>query len=148
MSNISLGEFADRIGRVMPVIAKGFTKQHMAEFYKLKITMPQMAILNLLQIQKESRMTDLARNVGVTTAAMTGVVDKLVRDGYVLRASDPKDRRIVRVRPTARGQRLVEKINDKRRQMIMHMFGKISQAERDEYLRILMHIKEHMEEER
>jgi DNA-binding MarR family transcriptional regulator len=41
----------------------------------------------------------LAEILGVTTGAVTGVIDRLVGAGYVLRDSDPADRRRVIVRP-------------------------------------------------
>jgi 5'-methylthioadenosine phosphorylase len=64
-----------------------------------------------------------------------------VRDGYIKRAYDPNDRRIVRVKLIARGSDLVEKINEQRRQMVIKIFGKISENDRNDYLRILMQIK-------
>jgi DNA-binding MarR family transcriptional regulator len=38
---------------------------------------------------------DLARRVGLTSGAITGVIDRLERDGWVRRARDPGDRRKV-----------------------------------------------------
>jgi DNA-binding MarR family transcriptional regulator len=41
----------------------------------------------------------LAETLGLTTGAVTGVIDRLVGAGYVVRDSDPSDRRRVIVRP-------------------------------------------------
>ncbi len=38
---------------------------------------------------------ELAKRVGVTSGAITGVIDRLERDGWVRRARDPADRRRV-----------------------------------------------------
>lgn len=38
---------------------------------------------------------ELARRIGITSGAVTGVVDRLERDGWVRRISDPTDRRRV-----------------------------------------------------
>ena len=38
---------------------------------------------------------DLARRVGLTSGAVTGVIDRLERSGWVRRTSDPTDRRRV-----------------------------------------------------
>jgi DNA-binding MarR family transcriptional regulator len=78
----------------------------------------------------------------VTTAAMTGIVDRLVRDGYLARTDDPQDRRIIKVRVTTKGGDLVGRINQQRRLMIIKIFGKIPETDRHDYLRILMQIKE------
>jgi DNA-binding MarR family transcriptional regulator len=46
---------------------------------------------------------DLARLTGLTTGAITGVIDRLERDGYVRRERDTGDRRKVTVVPTGKG---------------------------------------------
>jgi DNA-binding MarR family transcriptional regulator len=38
---------------------------------------------------------ELARRIGVSSGAVTGVIDRLARDGWVRRTSDPNDRRRV-----------------------------------------------------
>lgn len=144
MGTLSLGEFADKINEIMPAMLKGFMRQTSSKFYKVKVTMPQFVILNLLARMGEAKMSDLARSLNVTTAAMTGIVDRLVRDLYVVRASDPKDRRIIRVKLTAKGSRIVKDIIEERREMIIKMFGKLSQSDREEYLRILKKIQDHL----
>ncbi len=42
---------------------------------------------------------ELARRVGITSGAVTGVIDRLERAGWVRRAADPTDRRRVIVEP-------------------------------------------------
>ncbi len=110
----------------------------------MKVTIPQFAILNFLSTEGEHKMTDMAKFMNVSTAAITGIIDRLAMSGYVVRKPDPDDRRITRVRLTSKGADLVKKSFHQRRQMIMDMFGKISQIEREDYLRILTHIKEHL----
>lgn len=140
--SISLYEFADELNKIMPTIIKEFARRHANELYKGKITLPQFFILNYLHENGESKMTDLAHFVKVTSAAMTGVIDRLVKYKYVLRVSDPKDRRIIKIRLTAKGEELIKKINQQRRSMVINIFGKISVAERDEYLKILTRIRD------
>jgi DNA-binding MarR family transcriptional regulator len=142
MSQLSLTEFADRVGEVFPVVIKEFLKRQTNELYKGKITMPQFLILNFLERQGESRMTDLAKFMAVTTAAMTGIVDRLVRDGYVQRMPKPDDRRIIKVKTTSKGAALVKKVNLQKRQMVMDIFGRLPQQDREEYLRIIMRVRD------
>jgi outer membrane protein TolC/predicted transcriptional regulator len=103
--------------------------------------MPQFFIMEHLLRQGESKMTDLARCMNVTTAAMTGMVDRLVREGYMARDSDPKDRRIILMKLTARGSELVKKIKAQRRKMIVDIFGRLSETDRRDYLRVLMQVR-------
>ena len=146
MASLSLAEFADRVNEIMPVISREFLRHQSGDFYKMKITLPQFVVLDTLNRCGESRMSDLARCMSVTTAAITGIADRLVRDGYVVRASDPKDRRIVKVRLTAKGTSMIRKSIVQRKNMMMDIYGAISQKEREEYLRILAHIRDHIVE--
>lgn len=57
--------------------------------------------LDLMQLQGPRTAGELARATGLTSGAITGLIDRLERAGYVARESDPADRRrvVVRVRP-------------------------------------------------
>lgn len=144
MSEMMISEFADKVGSIMSVLMRSFLKQQTSKFYQMKVTIPQFAILNFLNTDGEHKMTDMAKFMNVSTAAITGIIDRLTKSGYVVRKHDSDDRRIVRVNLTAKGGDLVKKSFQKRRQMIIDMFGKISQKEREDYLRILTHLKEHL----
>ncbi len=142
MSGMTIGEFADRVSEVTPVIMREFMKKMYGDFSKHKISMPQIFILDILDKQKETRMTDLAKFLNVSTASVTGVTDKLVREAYVERERGSEDRRVVRIRLTQKGARFTETMNRKRKAVMMKMFGKISQSDRETYLRILGQIKQ------
>lgn len=141
---VSLSEFADRMCETFPVVIREFLRQQTNELCKGRITLPQFIILDSLSKQGDSKMTDLAHFMGVTTAAMTGIVDRLVRYGYAQRTFDPKDRRIIKISLTAKGSALVRKINQQRHNMIISIFGRISQQDRQEYLRIIMQIRDNL----
>ncbi|MFC1674617.1 MarR family winged helix-turn-helix transcriptional regulator [Candidatus Omnitrophota bacterium] len=140
MAELSLTEFADRLNSVMPAVIKGFSQRQAVELYKGIITLPQFLVLDFLNQKSDSRMTDIANFLKVTTAAMTGIVGRLVKYGYVARAFDADDRRIIKVRLTGKGSDLVRRINRRRRRMIIDVFGQISDKERKDYLGILMHV--------
>jgi MarR family transcriptional regulator, organic hydroperoxide resistance regulator len=144
MSELELSEFADKVGELMPVIMKEFARHQSGEFYKTKITMPQFFVLDMLKHNGGSKMSDMARFLNVTTAAMTGIVGRLVRDGYVMRLSDPKDRRIIKVDLTAKGAKVIKDMVERRKQITMKIFSSISSREREDYLNILAHVGEHL----
>jgi DNA-binding MarR family transcriptional regulator len=148
MSSVTLPQFADRLNEIMPVIGREFIKKQSAELVRGKITMSQVLILDFLFRQGEFKMTDLARIMEVTTAAMTGLIERLVKCGYVMRQYQPQDRRIIQVKLTARGFELIKRVTEQKRRMVMNIFGQISQAEREEYLKILTHIQEVLKREK
>jgi len=138
---LSLPDFADRMNELMPVLMKEFAHMQPQEIYKGKVTMPQVLILQHLNIKDSVKMTDIARFMKVSTAAATGIVDRLVKSGYVDRVFDQRDRRIIRVQITPKGLALMKKVFSKRRKMVIEIFGRVSQRDRQDYLRVLMRIK-------
>ncbi|MCF3138827.1 MULTISPECIES: MarR family winged helix-turn-helix transcriptional regulator [Micrococcaceae] len=62
-----------------------------------------MALRYLLEAERAGREVgpkELAVRLGVTSASMTSLVDRLVRSGYVTREPHPTDRRALILRPT------------------------------------------------
>ncbi len=149
MAQLSISEFADKLNEIMPLIMREFARRHADDaLYKGKITFPQFFALDFLNRGTESKMTDLARFMNVTTAATTGIVDRLVKSGYILRLSDPSDRRVIKIKITPKGKELVDKVHQQRRKMAVDIFSKISDKDRQDYLRILTQVKEGLEKEK
>lgn len=140
--SITLHEFADKMNDVVPVMIKEFSRRQVSELYKGKITLPQFLILSFLHRNEDSAMSGLAHFMSVSTAAMTGMVDRLVKYGYVARDSEPGDRRVIKIKLTKKGSGLVNKVNSRRRHMIIDIFGRVSETDRADYLRVLLKIKE------
>ncbi len=77
------------------------------EWLHLDLTMSQLKVVLLLFISGPSRMGDIASALGVSLATATGVVDRLVERGSVLREGDPEDRRVVLCRLSSKGENLI-----------------------------------------
>jgi len=80
------------------------------ELLSLDITMPQLKILVVLYIKGMMRMSNLASDLQVTMATATGLIDRLVERGYVIRESMTDDRRVVLCRLSEAGQKTVSGI--------------------------------------
>ena len=79
---------------------------------KDNISFAQFFLLSYLATSKELTMTDIARKMGHSTAAATGLVDRLEKLGYMERTHAIDDRRKVLVRITAKGIDLVSRLRD------------------------------------
>ncbi|MBN1405869.1 MAG: MarR family transcriptional regulator [Candidatus Omnitrophica bacterium] len=139
---VSISQFADKLMDIIPVIADEFVQRHSRAFYECKITFPQAVVLHYIYKSGEAKMSEMAKYIKVTQAAMTGVVTRLVKGNYVLRVYDPKDRRIIKIKLTDKGAKTIEKMQEQKKEMIMHLFGKVSAKDRDDYLRILSSIRD------
>lgn len=82
------------------------------ELNRDNISFAQFFLLSYLATSKELTMTDIARKMGHSTAAATGLVDRLEKLGYMERTHAIDDRRKVMVRVTAKGLDLVSRLRD------------------------------------
>ncbi len=76
----------------------------------LDMSTPQFKALILIYEEEGVRMRELARRLGGSFSNATVLVDRLVDRGLVERMADSQDRRVVLVRATNNGQRLVEQL--------------------------------------
>lgn len=82
------------------------------ELNRDNISFAQFFLLSYLASSKEMTMTDIARKMGHSTAAATGLVDRLEKLGYMERTHAMDDRRKVMVRVTSKGVELVNRLRN------------------------------------
>ena len=68
---------------------------------RLGVNMTDLHCLDILESRSGLTAGALALEAGLTSGAVTGVIDRLERAGYVRRVADPTDRRKVKVDVTA-----------------------------------------------
>ncbi len=82
------------------------------ELNKGSVSYAQFFLLGYLANENYLTMTDISKKMGHSTAAATGLVDRLEKLGYVQRLHASEDRRKVMVEITPKGIELVERIRD------------------------------------
>src|SRR5438309_7039654 len=65
------------------------------------ITFRQWEVLALLSLKGEQSQSELAERMRIEAPTLVGVLDRMERDGWILRALDATDRRKKLIRPTA-----------------------------------------------
>ncbi len=96
------------------------------ELNRDNISFAQFFLLSYLATSKELTMTDIARKMGHSTAAATGLVDRLEKLGYMERTHAIDDRRKVLVRVTSRGIELVSRLRDELQNQIADAMSETS----------------------
>lgn len=76
------------------------------------LTLPQFDVLAELARADERGFTfiELSRLLLVTSGNLTGIVDRLEAEQIVRREADASDRRVIRIRLTAKGRKLTDEI--------------------------------------
>ncbi|MBM3130977.1 MAG: winged helix DNA-binding protein [Chloroflexi bacterium] len=82
-------------------------------------------------------MGELSSALGVPLSTATRLVNQLAAGGYVKRATDPADRRIVRVALTAEGNSLYRAIHDFAQQRVQTALRRFTPRERTTLLALL-----------
>jgi DNA-binding MarR family transcriptional regulator len=91
-------------------------------------------------------MGDLARRVAVTEKTITGLVDRLERDGLVERRRDGADRRVIHVALTARGAALAGRLDAEVLQAITRLLRRLDAVDRGDLFRIISKLTDALEE--
>ncbi len=65
------------------------------------ITFRQWEVLALISLKGEQSQSELAEQMRLEAPTLVGVLDRMERDGWIVRATDPEDRRRKIVRPTS-----------------------------------------------
>ena len=77
---------------------------------RLAVNRTDLHCLNIIENSGGLTAGELAAEAGLTTGAVTGVIDRLERAGYARRVPDPADRRRVKVEVTPAFNRRADRI--------------------------------------
>ena len=75
-----------------------------------EVRVAYLGALMVLWRQDDLKSGELGRSAGLEPSTMTGLLDRMERDGMVMRAPDPDDRRAQRIRLTEKGRNLHDPI--------------------------------------
>ena len=85
-----------------------FDKLSQAVAERVGLTATELLAMDLISRGSNVTAGDLARELNLTTGAITGLIDRLERGGYARRRADAVDRRRVLVTPTTKEVRVSE----------------------------------------
>jgi len=109
------------------------------------LTGPQCELLFLLSCHGGERgmsLTEMGEWQGVSKANMTGMVDRLEREGFVHREKDPHDRRLTMVRLTPKAVDLLETIEPLHQTHVENTFACLDPSEQEVLIRLLTRLRQ------
>ncbi len=74
------------------------------------LTMPQFGAMMHIHTEMYCGVGDLGGQLGVTTAAASQLVERLVQQGLITRTEDPEDRRVKNLQLTEQGKMILQEI--------------------------------------
>lgn len=106
----SSSEEAERLADFVLFTQRSCILNLASELNKGNVSFPQFFLLTYLSSEEYLTMSDIAKKMGHSTAAATGLVDRLEKLNYVERVHAAEDRRKIMVRITSHGIDLVSKM--------------------------------------
>ncbi len=77
---------------------------------RAELTGPQLTVLKLLEGVGDLSLSELSERIRAQNSTVTGIIDRMEREGLVLRARSTEDRRVVHIRLTEKGARIAREI--------------------------------------
>lgn len=98
---------------------------------RMGVSMTQLHVISMLDRHGEMPMSRLAEMIDVSLSNATGLVDRMEERGYLDRARVPDDRRVVLVRLSETGRRLLEDIEVLRTEMLRTVLDRLDTDQLD-----------------
>ena len=102
--------YPDLVGHWVSKLCKGMQALREQELRAIGLHRGQASILWQLRRGEGVTQVDLAGRLDLTRASITSTLSRMEERGWVRRAADPKDRRVLRVHLTEAGKQLAEEL--------------------------------------
>lgn len=127
-----------RISRAIDVHSRRLSRDHL-------LTAPQLVCLRALQSAGSMMPSELAREVNLSQATVTGILDRLSDRRLISRRRNPSDKRCVTVKVTPVGRELLESAPSALHEGFSKMFDTLAPSERESIAAALARVAEMME---
>jgi DNA-binding MarR family transcriptional regulator len=134
----------ERLADIIMVMQRCFVQHLSEELSRGQVSFPQFFLLGHISSSESLSMTEIADKMTHTTAAATGLVDRLENLGYVQRMHASDDRRKVLVRITPKGLDLVGRIRQDIVAKLALVTGILEPDEQSTWLHIYEKIHAHI----
>jgi MarR family transcriptional regulator, organic hydroperoxide resistance regulator len=139
---------ADYLIDLMPMLHKGILK-HLSGLrpggqqpvVDSRMTLEQLQILGFLRHHGPETMGALAKWSRVALSTMTENINRLAKLHLVMRSQDPRDRRVVRIQLSPRGQKAFERKTQQSRQIMIRLLESLSETNQRKLLDAFKTIK-------
>ncbi|WP_437940014.1 MarR family winged helix-turn-helix transcriptional regulator [Sorangium sp. So ce341] len=101
------------------------------------LTGPQLTILKLLESFQDLSLSTLSERIRAQNSTVTGIVDRMEREGLVRRERSKADRRVVHIRLSDKGARLAREIQVEPMEIFRSALLGLSSTDLRDLLRIL-----------
>ncbi len=110
------------------------------------LTGPQLTVVKILEQIGDLSLSELSERIRAQNSTVTGIIDRMEREGLVVRERSKEDRRVVYIRLTPKGRKLAEEIPVEPMEIFRNALQCLSANETRELLKILGKVARHVRE--
>ncbi|MBV9194139.1 MAG: MarR family transcriptional regulator [Solirubrobacterales bacterium] len=125
--SVARGRQLDEIAEALPQSTSALLRLFLSRT-NLPVSRTEAAVLQAL-LPRPTRITELARQEGVTQPAITLVVNRLQKRGWVTREADPGDGRVVLVAITSDGRQVMAGVRARYRALVHEEMASLDDEE-------------------
>jgi DNA-binding MarR family transcriptional regulator len=124
-----------RIMEIFEITARALVHAKMQKLRKIgarEINLTQFQYINAINHAKDPTPSDLAKILNLSKPAVTGIVNKLIEQGYVTKNQSARDRRVYHIQLTKAGKQVADAYETACREYIDGMARALSDSELDQ----------------
>ena len=140
--NHALTEIEKRTGFLVYRTARGMKKMLDSELNKYSVSSSQYTVLNTLMEDDGLSLSEIGKRVSIDKPAVTGIADRMEKDGLVERRRTSQDRRVIQLFMTEKGRALAEKTEGIATQIDQKLVNVLTPAEVSQFRHMLNRIWE------
>jgi DNA-binding MarR family transcriptional regulator len=104
------------------------------------LTGPQLTVLKLLEGVGDMSLSELSDRIRAQNSTVTGIIDRMEREGLVVRVRSTEDRRVVHIRLTDKGAKIANEIAVEPMEIFRSALESLTAGEMRELIKLLTKI--------
>jgi len=114
------------------------------QLLKIDLTSSQVKVIMTFSEHDTFTMTELSNAHCVSVSTMTSMVDRLISNGFMERHKDTQDRRIVRVKLSEHGRKMMRQLMKMRRQELEKFLLKLQDSEITQFVKSIENVARYL----
>jgi DNA-binding MarR family transcriptional regulator len=107
---------------------------------QVDLTGPQLTVLKMLEGMGDISLSELSERIRAQNSTVTGIIDRMEREGLVTRARSTEDRRVIKIKLTDKGSKIARAIAVEPMEVLRDALDSLTPGEAQVMLKILTKI--------
>jgi MarR family transcriptional regulator, organic hydroperoxide resistance regulator len=109
------------------------------------ITATQLNVMKMLQAIGELSLSELSKRIAATNSTVTGIVDRMVAAGLVVREQSADDRRVWKIKLTPQGKTIAKKLDIAPWEILRHALEELPAGELEALIATLAKVAQNVQ---